>query len=193
MRVKIIERDANICEEIKKSKFIAYCYGVQSAAEAEDNLAKLRKEHKDARHICYALRLTNTAKMSDDGEPQGTAGKPMYEILTKRELVNCLVAVVRYFGGIKLGAGGLTRAYAGACTKVLDAAGTSVFEQTQTLSFSVPLALGKNLYLLERINGVKQVKANYSAESVNVVVVASCSKVEDIKKEIGNLLNLEVK
>lgn len=97
--------------EIKKSKFIGLCYEISSEKEAAEILAELKKEHKKARHIPYAYKINNTAKKSDDKEPSNTAGLPIYNILEYKNLNNHLVAVVRYFGGTKLGAGGLLRAY----------------------------------------------------------------------------------
>ena len=96
---------------IKKSKFITYLYNVNNVSEINNILDKLKKEYKDSTHICYAYILTSTEKCSDDGEPSGTAGLPILNILKKNNLMNTLAVVVRYFGGIKLGAGGLTRAY----------------------------------------------------------------------------------
>ena len=103
--------DINNTYIIKKSKFITYLYNVNNVSEINDILDKLKKEYKDSTHICYAYILTNTEKCSDDGEPSGTAGLPILNILKKNNLMNTLAVVVRYFGGIKLGAGGLTRAY----------------------------------------------------------------------------------
>lgn len=104
---------------IEKSRFITYSARVESEEEAKAFLAALKDEHPFATHICYAYiadRQGNLQRFSDNGEPQGTAGMPILENLRVRCLVNAAVAVVRYFGGIKLGAGGLTRAYA-ACAK----------------------------------------------------------------------------
>ena len=97
--------------EIKKSKFIAYYYEIDNKEDIDIILESLKKEHKKARHIPYAYKLNNTAKKSDDKEPSGTAGMPIYNILEKNNLNNRLIAVVRYFGGTKLGAGLLTRSY----------------------------------------------------------------------------------
>ena len=97
--------------EIKKSKFIGLCYEISSPEEAKNIIESLKKEHKKARHIPYAYKINNTAKKSDDKEPSNTAGLPIYNILERKELNNHLIAVIRYFGGIKLGAGGLIRAY----------------------------------------------------------------------------------
>ena len=100
--------------EIKKSIFITHIIPVTSEEEAQEQLAVFRKKYKDATHNCYAWRLGTERileKSSDDGEPQGTAGHPMLHVLQMKELTNVLAIVTRYFGGIKLGAGGLTRAY----------------------------------------------------------------------------------
>ncbi len=105
--------------EIKKSKFIAYYYQVESKDEAELILNNLKLEHKKARHIPFAYKVDNTARKSDDKEPNGTAANPIYNIIEMNKLDNCLIAVVRYFGGTKLGAGGLTRAYLNASKEVI--------------------------------------------------------------------------
>lgn len=108
--------------EISKSKFIAYKKELASLEEVKAFLLELKKEHKKARHICYAYVYKNeviSEKCSDDGEPGGTAGYPILNVIKKKNLTNVMVAVVRYFGGIKLGAGGLTRAYTKACAGVL--------------------------------------------------------------------------
>lgn len=97
--------------EIKKSKFHAYRYEVNSIEEIDHILQDLKKEHKKARHIVYAYKIDGIEKKYDDGEPSGTAGMPLYNIINKKDLNHILLVVVRYFGGIKLGAGGLLRAY----------------------------------------------------------------------------------
>ena len=99
--------------EIKKSKFIGYLFEIQNLEEIKNILENLKKEHKKATHICYAYRFLSpfSEKAVDDGEPSGTAGKPILNVLQKQNLQNTLLVVVRYFGGIKLGAGGLLRAY----------------------------------------------------------------------------------
>lgn len=105
--------------EIKKSKFIAYFYTLEDLVEVKEILAALREEHKKARHIVYAYRYFNTAGKSDDKEPSGTAGLPLYNLLEVNDINNSLIVVVRYFGGIKLGAGPLMRAYKNAGLSVI--------------------------------------------------------------------------
>ncbi len=107
---------------IKKSKFIAYKYEINSLQEVKEILQNLKKEHKKANHICFAYLYNKelvSEKCSDDGEPNRTAGYPILQVMKKKNLTNTLVAVVRYFGGIKLGAGGLTRAYTNVTSEVL--------------------------------------------------------------------------
>ncbi len=106
--------------EIKKSKFIAYYYEIKSTDEAKEILELLKKEHKKARHIPYAYKVNNTASKSDDKEPTNTAGLPLYNLIERKELDNILIAVVRYFGGTKLGAGNLLRAYLESANKAIE-------------------------------------------------------------------------
>ncbi len=116
--------EAEIVE--KKSKFIANIFYIESKEEAEKIIKETNKRYHDARHNCYAYRITEEngilEKSSDDGEPSGTAGSPMLNILAKNNLSNILVIVTRYFGGILLGTGGLVRAYSSACTEALEKA-----------------------------------------------------------------------
>ena len=109
--------------EINKSRFLAYKLDLNSVEEVKPFIEKLKKEHKKARHFCYAYVFNKdivSEKCSDDGEPGGTAGYPILNVIKKKNLTNILVVVVRYFGGIKLGAGGLTRAYTKCCAGVLE-------------------------------------------------------------------------
>ena len=105
--------------EIKKSKFIAYYYQIDTIEEVKEILENLKKEHKKARHIPYAYKIDNNIKKSDDKEPSGTSGMPILNIIEKNNLNHVLIAVVRYFGGIKLGAGGLIRAYGNTAKEVI--------------------------------------------------------------------------
>ncbi|MDF3836968.1 IMPACT family protein [Cupriavidus basilensis] len=97
--------------EIRKSRFIGYAIPVPDRETAMAQLQRLRAEHATATHVCWALLAGGQSGMSDDGEPSGTAGRPILEVLRHHELDGVLAAVVRYYGGIKLGAGGLVRAY----------------------------------------------------------------------------------
>ena len=106
-----------------KSRFLGYCLPVSSESAAQEALSQIRKKHFDARHCCYAFRLTGgMVRSSDDGEPSGTAGAPILSVLAGANVENVLCAVVRYFGGILLGTGGLVRAYGKAASEALDRA-----------------------------------------------------------------------
>ena len=104
---------------IKNSKFICYQYKVKDLDEIYNILNNIKEEHKDATHHCYAYILDNIKKSSDDGEPSRTAGFPILKVLENNNLNNILAIVIRYFGGIKLGAGGLVRAYTKSVTNTL--------------------------------------------------------------------------
>lgn len=111
----------------KKSRFLGGVYPVTSEQEAKEILERVRRQHYDARHNCWCYIIRNGAeRYSDDGEPQGTAGIPMLEVLRRQNMTNCVCVVTRYFGGVLLGAGGLLRAYTKSAGDALAAAGTSV-------------------------------------------------------------------
>lgn len=128
---------------IKKSRFIAHVAPVTSPDEADDVISEVRRIHWDARHNCTAMVtgvLGDKARSSDDGEPSGTAGIPMLEVLRRRELTDLVAVVTRYFGGIKLGAGGLVRAYSTAVSEALDAATLLRRESLALVTIDVPHA-----------------------------------------------------
>ena len=106
--------------EINKSKFISFAYPVSSEKEVATILADIKSNHPKATHICYGYVLKQTEKFSDDGEPSYTAGKPILDTIKKQMLTNVLVVVVRNFGGVKLGAGGLVHAYTKSASGVLN-------------------------------------------------------------------------
>lgn len=116
MECKTIKEDGQVQEEIKKSRFICHAKRVYSEEEARAFITAIKKEHYKATHNCSAFIIGERSEIkrtSDDGEPSGTAGVPMLGVLENHDLTNVCVVVTRYFGGIKLGAGGLIRAYAG--------------------------------------------------------------------------------
>ncbi len=129
---------------IQRSRFIGDASPAASAEEALAFLEAVRARHRDATHHCYAYIIGQNAgimRYSDDGEPSGTAGLPIIEVMKARGVVDCCVVVTRYFGGVLLGAGGLTRAYAHTCAIALDAAGVCVMHPTETWLVEVPYAL----------------------------------------------------
>ena len=125
MSYQTLKRAVTARLEIKKSEFIAYAHPVSSREQAMFHVEQLREQYPDARHFCWAYIIgdpdnTTSAGFDDDGEPSGTAGRPILNVLQHKSIGNVIIIVVRYFGGIKLGAGGLTRAYAGSAQAAVD-------------------------------------------------------------------------
>ena len=125
----------------KGSKFIGYVVSISSEQEANDHLKQKREEHPKANHVCYAYRLINgihiVENLSDDGEPTNSAGQPILKQIQSKELVNTLVMVVRYFGGVKLGVGGLIKSYrTGAAEAIKNSSINEIVPMTQ-IDFSV--------------------------------------------------------
>ena len=126
---------------IRKSRFIGCVQAVDDRAQAQQVVAALRMQHPAAAHVCWALLAGGQSAAHDDGEPGGTAGRPMLEVLRRQELEGVLATVVRYFGGVKLGAGGLVRAYTDAVAQALLAADKQPLVAHVTLCCAVPYAM----------------------------------------------------
>lgn len=181
--------------EIKRSKFIATLSHVESGEDAEAFVRAVRKRYPDATHNCYAYvadELGNETRFSDDGEPGGTAGQPMLEVLRKKGIVKAAVVVTRYFGGIKLGAGGLVAAYTDSVSEVLDAAGirrmTECAEVTVECDYSDHSAIesaltragalrGEAVYG-ENVRSVWYAETDKSGELLELVSAKSLGKVK---------------
>lgn len=128
---------------IEKSRFITYCAHVETEEAARAFIAEIRGKHTLATHVCFAFiadKIGNLQRFSDDGEPQGTAGVPILEVLKAKKLYETVVAVVRYFGGVKLGAGGLVRAYSSSAAECLNGADIRVLEICAEYTVSVDYA-----------------------------------------------------
>ena len=147
IRVPFQEAESEFVE--KRSRFIGHVFHVESEAEARARIEETKKRHYDARHNCwcYLLRQGNTVRYSDDGEPQGTAGQPMLNVFQRENVTNVVCVVTRYFGGILLGAGGLTRAYSKSARDALAAAGAAEMGLWATADIPCPYAL------FERVRG----------------------------------------
>lgn len=184
--------DKNVEAEIveKKSKFIANVFYVESVQEAEELIKKVKKQHNEARHNCFAFSVFTREgvvdRFSDDGEPSGTAGSPMLNIITSKRITNVLVVVTRYFGGILLGTGGLVRAYTGAFQEALEKVNIIEKELGVMAKFVVTYSdLEKLKYYLKQ-NDIDIINNDFN-ENVEVYVDITENKLEDLNNRLNDL------
>ena len=178
----------------KKSKFIADIFYVETATEAEEKIKIIKKKYYDSRHNCFAYRIYSKTgiiqKFSDDGEPSGTAGGPMLNILESKGICNVLVIVTRYFGGILLGTGGLVRAYSEATEEVLNKCNIKEKEIGVKLSIEVKYSdLEKIKYYFNK-NNIRIIGYEF-LENVKINAEISNEKLDLIVKS-QNTLNFEI-
>lgn len=157
----------------KRSRFIGHVWPVDSEEEARRYIEETRKRHYDARHNCwcYVLREGNILRYGDDGEPQGTAGQPMLNVFLREEVTNVCCVVTRYFGGILLGAGGLTRAYGGTAKLALNEAGVSRMRLWATLAIPCSYAMYERVRLLVEMEGGIVAGTDFGADVVLSVLL----------------------
>jgi len=174
--------------EIKKSRFIAYARGIDSRADGMAWLDEIKTQYPDARHHCWAYLIGNpncaaNAGMGDDGEPSGTAGKPILNVLNHKGIGDVMIIVVRYFGGIKLGAGGLTRAYGQAAQAVMEV--LPVEQQVEMTIFQVSCDFSKEQQLRHLV-GVAEGVIDSVDYQQQVIVQTSIptSKIESYRKSL---------
>ena len=149
----------------KRSRFIGQVWPVSTEEEARTLIGRTKAAYHDARHNCWCYAVeSGIVRYSDDGEPQGTAGQPMLEVFRRGGIENVLCVVTRYFGGILLGAGGLTRAYAHTAKLALDAAGISVMRARAAVAFSCPYGLLERVKKEIELFGGSLDSAEYGAD-----------------------------
>ena len=149
----------------KRSRFIGHIWRVESEEEARARIEETRKRHYDARHNCWCYRLRGgVERYSDDGEPQGTAGQPMLNVFQREQVEDVCCVVTRYFGGVLLGAGGLTRAYSRSAKDALDAAGISVVRRWVEVSQTIPYALFERFKLEVEAQGGLLGQVDYGSQ-----------------------------
>lgn len=176
------------CEELveKKSRFIANLIYIETEEEAINKLKEIRKKYHDARHNCYAYRFIEDGKIiqrsSDDGEPSGTAGAPMLNIIEKNNIVNVLIVVTRYFGGVLLGTGGLVKAYSGALQKAIENNKLLQKEEGYEAVLTIPYDLFNKIEYFLKINNINIIYKEY-LEKINILVELSNEDYEKIKDE----------
>ncbi len=180
---------------IQKSRFISYFARATTEAEAQAFIEEIKKKHWNANHNCSAYLIgeqDNIQKANDDGEPSGTAGVPMLEVLKKRQLKDTVVVITRYFGGIKLGAGGLIRAYGGAVSEGLNAVGVVERKLMQVMHAQLDYHwLGKvENELRQSIYQLKQIEY---LDQVDVQTYVASDEVDTFTEWMTNLTNGQAK
>ncbi|MGL4363555.1 MAG: YigZ family protein [Cellulosilyticaceae bacterium] len=193
-RLITIEKNATSEMVEKKSRFITYVFKIESQEEANEHLANIKKQYWDARHHCYAYQLgekNEIQRFSDDGEPQGTAGKPILDVLKGRAITNTLIIVIRYFGGTLLGTGGLVRAYGHSAKAGVEAAGLveKIYVSIYAIEMTYTL-LGKVQYLLNEEGYV--IRETLYTDVVTVLVEVEDSKTDAFETWMIEKTNAEV-
>ena len=178
---------------IKKSRFIGHIIPVQGRASAQMLIADFRLQHPEARHVCWALLAGGESGMSDDGEPSGTAGRPMMQVLQHKHLDGVLAVVIRYFGGIKLGAAGLTRAYTDAIASAVLNAEIITPIRLDCLQIALPFAEENRVRHHLQQSGGDIVAHAYSASEVTLDVELKADDSEAILQQLQQLCRGQVR
>ncbi len=170
----------------KKSRFIAYLFPVQDENEALERIHEIKKKHYDARHNCFAYVIGNdneTERCSDDGEPSGTAGRPILDVLTGQGIHNVVAIVTRYFGGTLLGTGGLVRAYSSAVREALQ--NCVLLEKMDGYSLHIHTDyndIGKLQYLVRNNEWIE--RETLYTEGVELILLVPEDQIESVEKEV---------
>jgi uncharacterized YigZ family protein len=177
-------------DNIKKSRFIGVIAPCASETEALHNLKQLHDEYPDASHIAYAYRIKTDCgliyRFHDAGEPTGTAGKPIFQHIEGKELINLLIAVIRYFGGVKLGAGGLTRTYSNTAKQVIEAADISAYVEWVNIRLTLDYKQMQPLeYLLKKLDG--QILKQDFAEQVRLIIQLPAEQVNTLLQSFPDI------
>ena len=196
---KTIEKDnsAEIVE--KKSRFIANIYNVESKEEAEEKIKQIKKKYYDAKHHCFAFSIIEengiTQKSSDDGEPSGTAGAPILNIIKSNNLQNVVIIVTRYFGGILLGTGGLTRAYSEAAGKVVEQSELIQKEPGMEVELEIDYNDNEKFKYYCQKNNVNIIKIEYTENILYKIELneKEYKKIEERNKTNNKQLDINIK
>ena len=177
MRVLVDEATAELT--VKRSRFIAFALIAQDASQAREKLVAVKKQHTSATHVVHAFQVGPAGEvqgMSDDGEPAGTAARPVLDVIKGEELTFVLVAVVRYFGGTLLGTGGLVRAYGESARRVLSLCKTQEYTPTTPFSFTADYATYQSVKLLFKEYGVSMLDEAFGEQVAASGIIASSRK-----------------
>lgn len=183
----------------KKSKFIADIYPVKNAEEAENKIKEIKKKYYDAKHHCFAFSIIEengiTQKSSDDGEPSGTAGAPILNIIKSNNLQNVVIIVTRYFGGILLGTGGLTRAYSEAAGKVVEQSELIQKEPGMEVELEIDYNDNEKFKYYCQKNNINIIKIEYTENILYKIELneKEYKKIEEINKTNNKQLDINIK
>lgn len=191
MDIKTIENKIENTIIIDKSRFITYLFPCDSKENANDLLNELRNIHKEATHVCYAYIIEEDNvllyKSSDDGEPSQTAGAPILNVIKKNGLCNIICAVVRYFGGIKLGAGGLVRAYSSSAAEAVNKASIVTLVEAFKHELIFPYERISVLDKFFDVNNVEIIDKKYEMEVSYTIITYDKEQIINMKKKIEYL------
>ena len=194
MEFRTIKGDGQVQEEIKKSRFICHAKRVHSEEEARDFITATKKEHYKATHNCSAFIIGERSEIkrtSDDGEPSGTAGVPMLGVLENHNLTNVCVVVTRYFGGIKLGAGGLIRAYAGSVALAVKEIGIIEIKEQAGIAIQMSYAQYQEYGNFLRDHHLMELDTNFT-DQVDTMIYIDKEEKENIKAALVEFFNGKV-
>ena len=194
MEYRTIKEDGQVQEEIKKSRFICHAKRVYSEEEARDFITAIKKEHYKATHNCSAFIVGERSEIkrtSDDGEPSGTAGVPMLGVLENHNLTNVCVVVTRYFGGIKLGAGGLIRAYAGSIALAVKEIGIIEIKEQAGIQIHMTYAQYQEYGNFLKEHNLIELETNFT-DQVDTMIFIDKEKKDGIKADLIEFFNGKV-
>ena len=194
MEFRTIKEDGQVQEEIKKSRFICHAKRVYSEAEARDFITAIKKEHYKATHNCSAFIIGERSEIkrtNDDGEPSGTAGVPMLGVLENHNLTNVCVVVTRYFGGIKLGAGGLIRAYAGSVALAVKEIGIIEIKEQAGIAIQMSYAQYQEYSNFLREHKLTEIETNFT-DQIDTIIYVDKEEKENIKSALVEFFNGKV-
>ena len=194
MEFRTIKEDGQVQEEIKKSRFICHAKRVYSEDEARDFITAIKKEHYKATHNCSAFIVGERSEIkrtSDDGEPSGTAGVPMLGVLENHNLTNVCVVVTRYFGGIKLGAGGLIRAYAGSVALAVKEIGIIEIKEQAGIAIQMSYAQYQEYSNFLREHKLTEIETNFT-DQIDTIIYVDKEEKENIKSALVEFFNGKV-
>ena len=194
MEFRTIKEDGQVQEEIKKSRFICHAKRVYSEEEARDFITAIKKEHYKATHNCSAFIIGERSEIkrtSDDGEPSGTAGVPMLGVLENHNLTNVCVVVTRYFGGIKLGAGGLIRAYAGSVALAVKEIGIIEIKEQVGIAIQMSYAQYQEYSNFLKEHDLMELETNFT-DQVDTMIYVDKEEKENIKAALVEFFNGKV-